>query len=315
MKQMGKLITWLAFILGVLLVLGGLYVAIIGQKAETSLQIFGQIIKTTDVGIAFVAIGIITTYLTFKRVLILSAEKPLPEESSMRISAIVHEIQDKTAGIEGATVTLLLSPQPQQELSDAKGNTLFFFPAGLEDRKFKLNAKKDGYKERKPKTVTLQNEMQIFLSLKKEKSSEPSAVNSDQNKNVFVSYAKPDQNAAQKLINNLRQAGFQIFEQLPGMTEIETKHAIKESDCFIVLLSSSALDQRGKIHSEIRYALSVLDEFPLDQIRFIPARIERCQINHYRINALKAVDMFVNWDDAVNKIIKSLRHKKDNLFR
>lgn len=104
--------------------------------------------------------------------IILSVLKPGPEgstsQTSKQISTIsinVHEEGDKTLGVAGATVTLTLSPEPQQKKTNELGHVIFFYPSKLDGKKFSINARKEGYPSRKPKEITLRNESQIDLPL------------------------------------------------------------------------------------------------------------------------------------------------------
>jgi len=70
---------------------------------------------------------------------------PRGQQALSVIHVFVHEDSDRTYGISEAEVVLTL-PDPVAKHTDANGSTSIFFPSGLADRKFDLNARKDGYK-------------------------------------------------------------------------------------------------------------------------------------------------------------------------
>ena len=130
-------------------------------------------------------------------------------------------------------------------------------------------------------------------------------------KKVFVSYARPDQDSAQRLVGDLRGAGFEVwFDQdslLPGQSwKVEITRAIRQSDCFVALLSTQSVDRRGYVQKELVQALDVLDKCPLNQIFLIPTRIDNCEIIHPRLGDLQWIDLFPDWNRAVNRIIMAI---------
>ncbi|MDM8553872.1 TAXI family TRAP transporter solute-binding subunit [Desulfococcaceae bacterium HSG7] len=81
-------------------------------------------------------------------------------------SVIVHENEDETLGVKGAEVILALPPEPIEKQTDSKGNAVFFFSSNYKGKKVKLNARKPSYFKRDPIDITLENDKQIFISLK-----------------------------------------------------------------------------------------------------------------------------------------------------
>ena len=88
---------------------------------------------------------------------------------------------------------------------------------------------------------------------------------------------------------------------------MEIKSAIKKCDYFIALLSTKSVNMRGYVHSEILQALSVLDEIPPSQIFLIPAKLDDCHVTHPRLNELQWINMFEDWDTAINRIIRAMK--------
>lgn len=113
-----------------------------------------------------VSLSLIFVVLIIIIILSFSASKSRRHTSSPnRISVIVHEDGDETLGIEGASVTLSLTPEPQEKISDTRGSAIFFYSPHLAKKKVKLNARKSGYTSRSPKNISLANEAQVYISL------------------------------------------------------------------------------------------------------------------------------------------------------
>jgi hypothetical protein len=129
---------------------------------------------------------------------------------------------------------------------------------------------------------------------------------------VFISYAREDLRAAQKLYNDLKRAGANSWldkeSLLPGQRwKVEIKRAIKRSRYFLAVLSSNSVSRRGYVHKEVAAALEILDEFPESQIFIIPVRLDDCSPSHERLRDLQWVDMFPSWNDGVEKILRAIR--------
>ena len=80
---------------------------------------------------------------------------------------------------------------------------------------------------------------------------------------VFISYAREDQQMAERIFNDLTSVGarpwLDIKNLKPGQRwDNEIKRAISGSNYCVVLLSSKSLEKRGFVQKEIRYVLSVL---------------------------------------------------------
>jgi TIR domain len=81
-------------------------------------------------------------------------------------------------------------------------------------------------------------------------------------KQVFLSYARADGKKAKRLYDELcRSASVRIwFDRIdlrPGVKwEPAIRKAIRESDCFLALLSNQSVTTRGVRHSELREALA-----------------------------------------------------------
>ncbi len=141
--------------------------------------------------------------------------------------------------------------------------------------------------------------------------------NQSQNVRVFISYAREDTEAANRLYNDLKMVGLDPWldtqSLLPGQKwKIAIKDAIKNSRYFIPLLSSNSVEKIGYVQKELKEALEVLDElevldkFPQSKVFVIPVRINDCEVNDEKVTELHRVDLFPDWKQGIEKILKSV---------
>jgi hypothetical protein len=128
---------------------------------------------------------------------------------------------------------------------------------------------------------------------------------------AFISYAHEDEVAARKLYSDLKNSGANPWLDkeclIPGQKwEIAIKQAIKNSDFFLAVLSSTSEEKRGYVQKEISQALDILDEFPESRIFLIPIRLDECKPSHEKLKDLHWADMFPIWDKGLEKIISVL---------
>ncbi len=129
---------------------------------------------------------------------------------------------------------------------------------------------------------------------------------------VFISYAREDYAEAKKLFDKLNAAGFEPWLDkeclLPGERwEVGVEQAIRSSHYFIALLSSHSVVKHGYVQKEIRRALEILEQMPESDIFLIPARLTNCRPSHAALEKLNWVDMFPDWEQGFEKIVKTLR--------
>jgi hypothetical protein len=132
-----------------------------------------------------------------------------------------------------------------------------------------------------------------------------------QENTVFISYAREDSNAAKRLYEDLKKANLNPWLDkesiLPGQNwENEIRKAIKNSTYFIALLSSNSVDKRGFVQKEFKFGLEVLDEVPESRIFVIPTRLNECNIPYEKLKKYQYVDLFPNWTEGVEKILRSV---------
>ncbi len=114
---------------------------------------------------------------------------------------------------------------------------------------------------------------------------------------VFIAYVEEDLRVVKKLYQVFAAHGFRPWldkkQLLAGQNwprSIET--AIQSSDFFVACFSQRSTSKRGGFHSELRYALSCASKIPLDEIFFIPLRLDDCVVPR-RIAAASSVRRFI----------------------
>ena len=128
---------------------------------------------------------------------------------------------------------------------------------------------------------------------------------------VFLAYVDEDTERVRRLHDALAEKRFDPWfdktKLLPGQNwprAIET--AIQTSDFFIGCFSTRASIKRGAFQSELRYALECARQTPLDEIFFIPVRLEECAVPARVSHHLQYVDLFPDWDSGVRRLLAVL---------
>ena len=128
---------------------------------------------------------------------------------------------------------------------------------------------------------------------------------------VFLSYAREDAPAALRLYTELSEKGLDVWldteSLMPGQNWKNTiRREIRECRFFIAVLSGNSVNKRGYVQKELKEALDVLDEYPASSVFIIPARLDDCLPSDDRLRELHWVDMFMNWDFGVERILKTI---------
>jgi hypothetical protein len=77
------------------------------------------------------------------------------------------------------------------------------------------------------------------------------------------------------------------------------------SACF----SGRSGGKRGTFQSELRYALDSANRLPLEDVYFIPVRIEECLVPPRIAQELQYVDLFPSWEKGFQKILAVIRRQ------
>jgi hypothetical protein len=129
---------------------------------------------------------------------------------------------------------------------------------------------------------------------------------------VFIAYVQEDLSLIRKLYRAFERHGFRPWldkkKLLPGQNwprAIET--AIQTSDFFVACFSRRATSKRGSFHSELRFALHCAAQVPLDEIFFIPLRLDDCVVPRRISRQVQYLDLFPEWDAGVSRVIAVIR--------
>jgi len=137
---------------------------------------------------------------------------------------------------------------------------------------------------------------------------------------VFLAYVEEDLERVRQLYAACEQEGFRPWldkkKLMPGQNwprAIET--AIHTSDFFVACFSRHATIKRGSFHSELRYALACAEKIPLDEIFFIPIRLDDCTLPLGISRRIQYVDLFPDWKAGVGRVISVMRHQGQGRMR
>ena len=137
------------------------------------------------------------------------------------------------------------------------------------------------------------------------------ALQGEADKTVFISYAREDSAAAERLYRDLKNAGAKPWidkeEIRAGENwDLALSKAIKNNRYFIPLFSSKSVDKIGYVNKELRYALDALDNYPEKTIFMIPVRLDDCEIPFEKLKKIQNADLFPDWNNGVKRIFKSM---------
>jgi len=132
---------------------------------------------------------------------------------------------------------------------------------------------------------------------------------------IFISYAKEDASAAEQLFSDLSSRGFAAWldnhRLLPGQNwQQRIEDAIASADFFIACFSSQSVNKRGGFQVEIRHALHFADSLPLDEVYFIPVRLDDCQMPLRIQRESQYIDLFPDWNDGFERILEIIETPK-----
>jgi hypothetical protein len=132
---------------------------------------------------------------------------------------------------------------------------------------------------------------------------------------IFLSYARPDEEAVSQLYQQLVEAGFRPWmdtqDILPGEDwKLAIQRAIDASDFFLVCMSNRSINRRGFLQREIREALDIWQEQLDSDIYVIPVRLEACDPPE-ALSTFQWVDLFEDggWRRLVNALRVGMRRR------
>jgi len=129
---------------------------------------------------------------------------------------------------------------------------------------------------------------------------------------VFLAYVVEDVAAAERLYEGFLANGFDPWldrkKLMPGQNWPRSiEQAISVSDFFVACFSHRAGGKRGCFQSELRYALDCAKRQPLEDVFFIPVRLEDCIIPARISREFQYVDLFPAWEKGFHRILRVMR--------
>lgn len=126
---------------------------------------------------------------------------------------------------------------------------------------------------------------------------------------IFFNYFEGDKQKVYKYHFLLSMEGYKPwmydYDILPGEDIEEARnHHLEKSDFFIAFISQSSIKQDGQHIKEIRRALDIAKEKLPNDIYFIPALIEECDIPSF-LRKYQPVSIFKS--DEIEKLYNALR--------
>ncbi|MGD0014786.1 MAG: toll/interleukin-1 receptor domain-containing protein [Bryobacteraceae bacterium] len=131
---------------------------------------------------------------------------------------------------------------------------------------------------------------------------------------VFLAYVAEDRGAAGRLYADLLGGGLDPWldrkKLLPGQNWPRAiEQAIAVADFFVACFSGRSTGKRGRFQSELRYALDCAAMLPLEEVFFIPVRLEECRVPARITRDLQYVDLFPDWDQGIRRILAVIRRQ------
>lgn len=133
---------------------------------------------------------------------------------------------------------------------------------------------------------------------------------------VFISYAREDQEHAQRLYDEFKGLGWVEpwwdQEDLFGGMEWEEVifQAMEEADAAVILLSRHSVSKTGFVQKEVRFAVEQALERPPAEPYLIPARLDDCKPQLRQLRKLQWTDLFPDWIEGFTEIVQALEHKR-----
>lgn len=131
---------------------------------------------------------------------------------------------------------------------------------------------------------------------------------------VFLAYAQEDRSEVKKIYSALQVAGFEPWmdqeKLLPGQNWPRAiNQAIELSDFFLGCFSRRSSIKRGHFQCELRYALDLASQVPLEDIFLVPVRLNECELPRHIAQKTHYVDLFPDWDHGLRKLIKMMQRE------
>lgn len=132
---------------------------------------------------------------------------------------------------------------------------------------------------------------------------------------VFLAYATEDVAAVERLYDALEASGFSPWmdrrKLLPGQRwRRQLRAAVAHSDYFVACFSKASVNKRGGFQEELREALQCAMAIPLEQIYFIPVRLNACDVPEEIRREVQYVDLFPKFETGYARLAETIRRQE-----
>ena len=141
-------------------------------------------------------------------------------------------------------------------------------------------------------------------------SSEIMAAQRDREKaQIFLSYAREDQEAVEEIYQKLFAAGLKPWMDTKDILvgedwELAIENAVHNSHFFMACLSPNSVGKRGFLQKEFSIALDIKEEKLKDDIYLLPVRLDICKVPD-QFKSIQWVDLFN--DSAWVRLLKAIQ--------
>ncbi|MCC6291923.1 MAG: TIR domain-containing protein [Bryobacterales bacterium] len=132
---------------------------------------------------------------------------------------------------------------------------------------------------------------------------------------VFLAYATEDAACVERLYDDLEASGFSPWmdrrKLLPGQRwRRQLRAAVAHSDYFVACFSKASVNKRGGFQEELREALQCAMAIPLEQIYFIPVRLNACDVPEEIRREVQYVDLFPEFETGYARLAETIRRQE-----
>lgn len=135
---------------------------------------------------------------------------------------------------------------------------------------------------------------------------------------VFLSYVREDASQVDRLVQDLRKRGIEIWldrEQIqPGERWQEAIHNAIHTGLYFIACFSKNYSSRDKcfMNEELTTAIDQLRQYPSDRTWFIPVLLSECEVPNRivgggeTLRSFQWVELFRDWDSGLRRIVSSI---------
>jgi hypothetical protein len=128
---------------------------------------------------------------------------------------------------------------------------------------------------------------------------------------VFLAYALEDRRMVQLLYDELQNAGFEPWmdtaKLLPGQNWPRAiQRAIEVADFVLINFSHRSVEKRGHFQAELRYALDLANQVPIEDIFLVPVRLSDCEVPREIAERTQYVDLFPDHQAGIQVLTRMM---------